>query len=203
MVQNNGCMSKVSKGSLRIIGGVHRGRRLHFIAPEGLRPTIDRVRETLFNWLQTHVEGARVLDLFAGSGALGFEAVSRGASEIVLVEANRKVAALLEKNAALLTTESAKPHIEVCHTDAQDFLGKQGKRFDIVFLDPPFRCNLLQPVIELLESKDRLSPKALIYLEQASDEDEPHLPVNWRVIRDKQAGQVRYCLIERSSNDSQ
>ena len=194
-------MSGRLKNSLRIIGGVHRGRRLHFIAPEGLRPTTDRVRETLFNWLHRYVPGARVLDLFAGSGALGFEAASRGAVDVVMVESNRKAAEALLNNAKLL--QSDENSIKVFNMDARKFLLQDEKPFDIVFLDPPFRKQLLQPSIDLLESNSFLKPSAMIYLEQGGEEEEVQLPGNWEVLRDKRAGQVRYQLIARSTSESQ
>jgi 16S rRNA (guanine966-N2)-methyltransferase len=190
------------KNSLRIIGGQHRGRRLQFVAPEGLRPTTDRVRETLFNWLQSRIQGARVLDLFAGSGALGFEAASRGAREVVLVEMNRQVCEVLRQNAVLL--DSPDVDIKVQQRDARMFLQQSGgSSFNIVFLDPPFRQNLLQPVIERLESNGWLSDDALIYIEQGSDEAEAVLPENWQLLKEKNAGQVRYQLIERATKVSQ
>jgi 16S rRNA (guanine966-N2)-methyltransferase len=190
------------KNSLRIIGGQHRGRRLQFVAPEGLRPTTDRVRETLFNWLQNRIQGARVLDLFAGSGALGFEAASRGAREVVLVEMNRQVCEVLRQNAVLL--DSPDVDIKVQQRDARKFLQQSGgSSFNIVFLDPPFRQNLLQPVIERLESNGWLSDDALIYIEQGSDEAEAVLPENWQLLKEKNAGQVRYQLIERATKVNQ
>ncbi len=190
------------KNSLRIIGGQHRGRRLQFVAPEGLRPTTDRVRETLFNWLQNRIQGARVLDLFAGSGALGFEAASRGAREVVLVEMNRQACEVLRQNAVLL--DSPDVDIKVQQRDARKFLQQSGgSSFNIVFLDPPFRQNLLQPVIERLESNGWLSDDALIYIEQGSDEAEAVLPENWQLLKEKNAGQVRYQLIERATKVSQ
>ncbi len=190
------------KNSLRIIGGQHRGRRLQFVAPEGLRPTTDRVRETLFNWLQNRIQGARVLDLFAGSGALGFEAASRGAREVVLVEMNRQACEVLRQNALLL--DSPDVDIKVQQRDACKFLQQSGGgSFNIVFLDPPFRKNLLQPVIERLESNAWLSDDALIYIEQGSDEAEAVLPENWQLLKEKIAGQVRYQLIERATKVSQ
>ncbi|KHF24412.1 16S rRNA (guanine(966)-N(2))-methyltransferase RsmD [Solemya velum gill symbiont] len=189
------------KNSLRIIGGEHRGRRLQFVAPEGLRPTTDRVRETLFNWLQNRIQGARVLDLFAGSGALGFEAASRGAREVMLVEMNRQVCEVLRQNAALL--DSPDVDIRVQQRDARKFLQQSdGSSFDIVFLDPPFRKNLLQPVIELLESDGWLADDALIYIEQGSDEPEAQLPPSWKPLKEKSAGQVRYQLFGRELRES-
>ena len=190
------------KNSLRIIGGEHRGRRLQFVAPEGLRPTTDRVRETLFNWLQSRIYGARVLDLFAGSGALGFEAASRGAREVMLVEMNRQVCEVLRQNAVLL--DSPDVDIKVQQRDARKFLQQSdGSSFNIVFLDPPFRQNLLQPMIELLEAGNWLTDDALIYIEQGSDEAEAVLPANWQLLKEKNAGQVRYQLIERATSVSQ
>lgn len=196
-------MSAANSNQVRIIGGVHRGRRLHFSAAQGLRPTADRVRETLFNWLQFDVPGSRSLDLFAGSGVLGFEALSRGAASVTMVESQRKVMLELEKNAQLL---GAGDSVNRIFSDALRWLD-QGREpgyesFDIVFLDPPFNQNLLQPAIDKLEGNDWLVRRSLVYIEQDLHEQEPQLPGNWRVIRDKTAGQVRYRLIERLGSDS-
>jgi 16S rRNA (guanine966-N2)-methyltransferase len=156
------------------------------------------VRETLFNWLQTVIPGARCLDLFAGSGALGLEALSRGAEVVVLVEHHAKVAANLRHNLALLGAEGAR----VVQADALAYLrtrddgGQQA--YDVVFLDPPFtRRDLLETCCKLLEDGDWLAPRAYIYLESASHDGPPTLPPQWRIVRSQQAGQVAYRLALR------
>lgn len=180
---------------MRIIGGIHRGRKLSFPDAAGLRPTADRVRETLFNWLQNQVAGSRCLDLFAGSGALGFEAASRGAGLVVLVEAENSVAKNLKANAELLDMQQV---ISVIKSRAASWLQQyQGHNFNIVFLDPPFAQHLLPQTIELLASKDLIAENGYIYIERELNQQLPELPANWKVIRDKTAGQVAYSLIQR------
>jgi 16S rRNA (guanine966-N2)-methyltransferase len=185
-------MAKRPGGSntLRIIGGEWRGRKLRFADGEGLRPTTDRVRETLFNWLQPITAGARCLDLFSGSGALGLEALSRGASEVVFVDTNPKAIAALKENLQLLKADNA----EVIRGDALSYLQQRPAAFDIVFLDPPFRKDLLQPVLQLLASDDLLSAGARIYIELESELGDPELPDGWEMLRSKRAGQVAYHL---------
>lgn len=177
---------------LRIIGGRHRGRRLSFPDQPGLRPTSDRVRETLFNWVAPLIEGARCLDLFAGSGALGFEALSRGAGALVMVERAAAVARQLRANAGLLGAADLQVH----EADALVWL-ERGDRapFDLIFLDPPFAEGLLAPAIERLDRHGLPAPEARIYLEAPVQIGFPPLPESWELIRDKTAGQVRYGLV--------
>lgn len=157
----------------------------------GLRPTADRVRETLFNWLAPVIEGARCLDAFAGSGALGFEAASRGAAEVVLIERAEPVARQLEANARVLGPD----RIRVIRADALQWLRRgTGRPFDIVFLDPPFAEDLLGPACEALSRDGWLAPGARVYLEAPGRPGFPPLPPGWDLIRDKTAGQVRYGL---------
>ncbi|WP_303907197.1 16S rRNA (guanine(966)-N(2))-methyltransferase RsmD [Thiohalomonas denitrificans] len=182
-----------SNGSLRIIGGEWRSRRLSFPDVEGLRPTPDRVRETLFNWLQGRVEGARCLDLYAGSGALGLEALSRGAAEAVFVDSDAEVARQLKENLALLGSEGGR----VVRSNVLNYLRGGGQPFDIVFVDPPFRRGLLEPTLRLLAQGGWLAPKAWIYLESEADaEAPPVLPAGWHALKHRVAGQVNYQLIE-------
>jgi 16S rRNA (guanine966-N2)-methyltransferase len=176
---------------VRIIGGEHRGRILGFPEVPGLRPTADRVRETLFNWLQLEIPGARCLDLFAGSGVLGFEAASRGASRVVMVERVRRVYDMLARNRALLKLED---RVELVNRDALHWLASCDEQFDVLFLDPPFSSGLLQPVIDHLAASRHLAAGARIYIEQDLHAQSPSLPRNWRLLREKVAGQVRYCL---------
>jgi 16S rRNA (guanine966-N2)-methyltransferase len=176
--------------TLRIIGGEWRGRKLRFAEGEGLRPTTDRVRETLFNWLQPMIAGARCLDLFSGSGALGLEALSRGAAEVVFVDTNPKAIAALKENLALLKTANA----TVTRGDALAYLQGDARPFDVIFLDPPFRKDLLQPALQQLSSGGWLAPGARIYLELESELGDPQLPEGWELLRSKRAGQVAYHL---------
>jgi 16S rRNA (guanine966-N2)-methyltransferase len=178
---------------LRIIGGAWRGRRLHFPPLGALRPSPDRVRETLFNWLQGVIPGARCLDLFAGSGALGFEAVSRGAARALLVDADDRVVAMLRANAGVLMAE----HLEVVQADAEGFLQGPSQPFDVVFLDPPYRSGLLGRSAELLERNGWLASPAHIYLEAPAVSGLPPIPESWRLVRSRQAGQVGYHLAVR------
>ncbi|MCX2980029.1 16S rRNA (guanine(966)-N(2))-methyltransferase RsmD [Halieaceae bacterium IMCC14734] len=182
--------------TLRIIGGQWRGRKLAFPDAEGLRPTPDRVRETLFNWLATDIRDARCLDLFAGSGALGLEALSRGAASCTFVDSARANCRAITEHLTTLECSSAN-----CQTlTAEAFLRHPPPQpFDIVFLDPPFAKNLLTPTCTALESTLWLSPHASIYVESGRREPAPVVPENWRQRRDKQAGEVRYQLFVRDS----
>ncbi len=176
---------------LRIIGGCWRGRRLSFPPLPGLRPTPDRVRETLFNWLAPMIAGTRCLDLFAGSGALGMEALSRGAAEVVFVEHHPLIAQGLKENLHQLGSASA----QVEQADVLSWLQGPVKPADIVFLDPPFSADLLTPVCTALEEKQWLNPGARIYLESERDLQILALPQDWEIIREKTAGSVSYRLI--------
>lgn len=182
-------------GQLRIIGGRHRGRRLPVTDHQGLRPTTDRVRETLFNWLQPVITGARCLDLFAGSGALGLEAASRGAARVVLLERAAAVVRQLSRNAETLGED----RIEVVHTDALRWLEHVGQPFDVVFVDPPFADGLLEPACRSLERHQWLAPGALVYLEWSARLPLPTLPAGWELIRNKQAGEACYGLAQPRS----
>ncbi len=176
---------------LRIIGGCWRGRRLSFPPVSGLRPTPDRVRETLFNWLAPVIAGARCLDLFAGSGALGIEALSRGAAEVVFVERHPVIAQGLKENLDRLGSAST----QVEQADVLLWLQGQAQPADIVFLDPPFAADLLNPVCATLEEKRWLTPGARLYLESERDLQTLSLPQDWEIIREKTAGRVSYRLI--------
>ncbi len=182
----------VASGRLRIIGGAWRGRRLAVADEPGLRPTPDRVRETIFNWLAPLIEGSRCLDLFAGSGALGFEAASRGASQVVMIERAASVFQVLQTNCDPLDAER---RIRIFHADALAWLRMTpAEPFELVFLDPPFNADLLAPSCLALQRGGWLNPGARIYLETASRQGFPLLPAGWKLIRDRQAGQVRYGL---------
>lgn len=184
------------EGVVRIIGGHWRGRKLTFPQQTAIRPTPDRVRETVFNWLQGWVHDARCLDLYAGSGILGLEALSRGARSVTLVDEDIRVVQQLQRCCEQLDTRDAR----VEWTAADDFLLKNdGIRYDIVFLDPPYRDRRLTQDCERLERYGLLSDEAWIYLEDATAHDRPEIPDNWSYYREKTAGQVCYRLAKRGS----
>ncbi|AXW86337.1 16S rRNA (guanine(966)-N(2))-methyltransferase RsmD [Lonsdalea britannica] len=180
-------------GQIRIIGGQWRGRKLPVPHSPGLRPTTDRVRETLFNWLAPVIQQARCLDCFAGSGALALEALSRYAAHATLLEAERGIARQLSQNLSLLRAENA----SVIHTDALQWLAQPGEAFDVVFLDPPFRQGLLNNTVNLLETQGWLADDAWIYIETEAENRTLNLPANWQLHREKVAGQVAYRLYAR------
>ncbi len=179
-------------GKVRIIAGRWKRRTLRFPEGAGVRPTPDRVRETLFNWLAPRLEGARCLDLFAGSGALGFEALSRGAAEAVLVERSARLARYLRDTASTLGAQG----VRVVHAEALVWLrGSPDGRYDVVFLDPPFgEGEPLRDACRLLQEGGWLAPDALVYLESAAADSPSLLPEGWRVARSGKAGGVRYHL---------
>ena len=183
------------QGQLRIIGGVWRSRRLRFLPEADIRPTPDRVRETVFNWLQEVVPGARCLDLYAGSGALGFEALSRGAAHVTFVDQDVRVIQQLQANFTILDAGNA----EAVWSDAFEYLqtGSTGAPFDIVFLDPPYRDHILAEACRRLENSGLLASSAWIYLEGDCREPPPALPEHWRYTHNKTAGQVGYHLCRR------
>jgi len=160
----------------------------------GLRPTSERIRETLFNWLAPTIEGARCLDLFAGTGALGIEALSRGAATADLVENSPGAAAQLRENIHLLPVTGASIH----QADALDFLqqGPHGGPYDVVFLDPPFADGRYEELCTLLCERGWLAPGALVYIEQDRKNPLPELPAGWRIVKEKTAGNVRYSLLK-------
>ena len=177
-------------GKVRIISGQWRRRLLRVPPVQGLRPTPDRVRETLFNWLAGDVRGARCLDLFAGTGALGFEAASRGAARVVLVEKDERAVACMRAAASELGAE----RIEVVHADVGRWLKAGASPFDIVFLDPPYGREDLGALCAQLQQRGWLAPGAMVYLETRAAPDPPELPDGWRYLRRQKAGQVRYHL---------
>ncbi len=188
--------ARADGGQLRIIGGTWRSRRLSFPAVEGLRPTTDRVRETLFNWLAPYIEGARVLDPFAGSGALFLEALSRGASAGLALDMNGQAVASLRRNLEILQCT----HGQLAQGDALRYLDAPAPAaFDVVFLDPPFNRNLLEPACALLERHGWLADHAWIYTESETAPSSLGLPPSWRLHREKKAGQVHYALWQRDA----
>lgn len=183
----------MKNNELRIIGGQWRSRKLKFPDAPGLRPTPDRVRETLFNWLRDDVEGARCLDLYAGSGALGFEAASRGAARVVQVESDAAAFKALQQNCAMLDAAV----VACVRADVGRFLAGTAEAFDLVFLDPPFRQGLAARAAEALESRGWLAPGAKIYLETETGANLRGLPSGWRPLRGGTAGEVSYHLYQK------
>lgn len=192
----------MSKGSnqLRIIGGEWGGRKLRFPDAPNLRPTPDRVRETVFNWLAPIIHGARCLDLFAGSGALGLEALSRGAAFTTFVDNHKKVIQALHSHLDLL---KATDRAEVLNFDGVNFLSHdnfintEARVYDVVFLDPPYHLDLMEKVVPLLEENKCLADNAMLYLEIEKRQSLPKLPVNWKMLKEKTAGEVSYFLFQR------
>lgn len=181
-------------GNLRIIGGEWRSRKLSFPDLPGLRPTPDRVRETLFNWLAPYIEGAKVLDAFTGSGALYLEALSRGAGDAVAVDSNAAAISSLRNNLEVLRC----PRGQLVQSDVLRYLqGEAKQRFDVVFLDPPFHQELVPQTCELLENGGWLADHAWIYIESETAPSSLNVPGSWRLHREKKAGQVHYALWER------
>ncbi|WP_199609861.1 16S rRNA (guanine(966)-N(2))-methyltransferase RsmD [Flocculibacter collagenilyticus] len=180
-------------GSIRIISGKFKGRRLPVKDAEGLRPTTDRVKETVFNWLMPYCANAVVLDCFAGSGGLAFEALSRHAESATIIEMNKQAAEQIKQNLQLLDITNA----TLTQGDALKVLASDGHPHNLVFIDPPFRKNLATPVCDLLEKNDWLADDAVIYLEMESELGEPVVPDSWQLLKEKIAGQVAYRLYER------
>ncbi|MCF6194568.1 MAG: 16S rRNA (guanine(966)-N(2))-methyltransferase RsmD [Kangiellaceae bacterium] len=190
--------------TLRIIGGDWRSRKLSFIDAQGLRPTPDRIRETLFNWLQGYVHGAKCLDLFAGSGILGLEALSRGAARVDFVEMNKAVAQQLESNLDLLSSSS-----KVYHQDALDYLQAYllkykseekvggGKSYDLILLDPPYRKNLLEKTLQIICDKENnlINENTLFYVEHESEEIFDWEEYGLKELKEAKAGQVKRYLM--------
>lgn len=180
------------QSALRIIGGLWRGQKLYFQESKGLRPTLDRVRETLFNWLMSDIHGSTCLDLFAGSGALGFEAASRGAKAIRMVELDPIVSKNLQANITRIGAENIKLETRT----AEDFLSQNNQLFDIVFVDPPFSDNILQKTLQLLHP--HLAENALVYVEQAHKANGFELSNDWQIVKIKQTSGLDYALIRVS-----
>jgi len=178
---------KGKQGRIRIIGGHYRRRLLEVAPRPALRPTPDRVRETLFNWLGQELHGLACLDLFAGSGALGFEAASRGAARVVMVEEDRDVLAALERNRAALGAMQ----VEIVRGDAQAWIVRARESFDVVFLDPPFRQNAVPALLQKIAP--RLARGARVYAESEAPVEAPAL---WRELRRGRSGQVSYQLFD-------
>ena len=192
--QQNTSQKKPSSGFVRIISGLWRGRKLPVHDAEGLRPTTDRVKETLFNWLAQDVPRAKCLDLFAGSGGLGFEAASRQAEMVTLIELNPSAFKQLQTNIAALNASN----LTAVNSDTLSYLKQAGTPHHVVFIDPPFRQGLLDETIQLLEKNGWLADDALIYIETEKELTlDNAIPAHWHLHREKTAGQVSYRLFNR------
>jgi 16S rRNA (guanine966-N2)-methyltransferase len=189
--------SSKARNRLRIIGGEWRSRVVSFADIPDIRPTPDRVRETLFNWLQGSIVGAKCLDLFAGSGVLSFEALSRGAASVLALELDPKAAAVIRDNASQLKTVN----LQFIQKNALDWLraNNSNQQFDVVFVDPPFAAGLYESCFGLLQQNGLLAPAALVYVEADQPLDLLTLPDEWRLIRHKRAGTVHYGLCKTGS----
>jgi 16S rRNA (guanine966-N2)-methyltransferase len=178
---------------LRIIAGEWRGRKIHFPAVQAIRPTPDRVRETVFNWLQGATQGSRCLDLYAGSGALGLEALSRGAHEVVFVDVEPAVVRHIGDTLRALGCDRGR----VIRADAAGFLAGPPTPFDLIFLDPPFAEPVIPEICRCIEAGGWLRSGGLVYLEAPAAAGEPALPPGWTLLKSKQAGEVGYHLARR------
>ncbi len=179
--------------TLRIIGGNWRGRKVSFANQEAVRPTPSRVRETLFNWLQGYVPDTRCLELYAGSGILSIEALSRGASEVVLLDKSEEVVSHLSRQ--FKDFQVPDQQYQLINEPALSWLAKaSGQGFDLIFLDPPFACSEFEPILNDIAAKNLANPGALIYIESSSEFQKPLLPSGWTIHRRNKAGAVHYCL---------
>jgi len=182
---------------VRIIGGKWRGRKISFPAVDELRPTHDRIRETLFNWLMPYINDAVCLDLFAGSGAIGFEALSRGAKKVVMLDNNREVVSSLKESAEILNADNC----EILYGEFPNRLPSfEREQFDIVFIDPPFNKNLIASVCEWINSTGILKSDALVYLEAEKELDPLPIPSHWKIIKEGKTATIKYCLVCVSSS---
>ena len=187
---------KALPGRLRIVAGNWRSRLLQIADVPGLRPTSERIRETLFNWLAPRIHGARCLDLFAGTGALGLEALSRGAASVVFVDNSAQSINTLRQNADSLQANN----LSIIKADAREFLVQASQDpFDIVFVDPPYAMNALGEVCDLLAASGLLRDNALLYLEDDGKRAWPDMPPGWTINREGKAGNVRYALVSTNS----
>ena len=182
---------------LRIIGGEWRGRKIRFPPVAAIRPTPDRVRETVFNWLQGVIPGSRCLDLYAGSGALGLEALSRGAGEVEFVDLEPATVRHLADTLRALGCDRGR----VLRADARRYLEQPATPFDVIFLDPPFAEPVLAEICRRIEAGGWLKPGGYVYLESPAAAGEPELPAGWALLRSKRAGEVGYHLARRDTAD--
>ena len=187
-------MQQSAKGEVRIIAGLWRGRKLPVLTSQGLRPTGDRVKETLFNWLMPYIVDSECLDCFAGSGSLGFEALSRQAAKVTFLELEKAVAQQLSKN---IQTLKCADRAQVVNQNSLQFLNQPQNQphFDLVFLDPPFTFDLAEQAIALLDKNHWLRPQALVYVETEKDKG-LNVPESWALLKEKNSGQVSYRLYQ-------
>lgn len=185
---------QIRVSTLRIIAGRWRSRKISFIPLKGVRPTANMIRETLFNWLAPVIVDSCCLDLFAGSGALGFEALSRGAKYVVMADASIKVIKKLQGNARLLQADN----VSFYCTEVPWSLGRIPEQsFNIIFLDPPFNCGLIKPTFDRLVGSNYLAKNALVYVESEKKLDiETIMPKSWKILRQKGAGLVKVYLLQ-------
>ena len=183
-------------GSLRIIAGRWRGRKLAVLDLEGLRPTSDRIRETVFNWLQPYVGSAHCLDLYAGTGALGLEAASRGAEKVTLVEMNAKATVQLESHCQALSAKQC----QIYNQAASDFLSQNKQQYDIIFIDPPYQGDFWSDIAQQLMNTNSVADNALIYVEYPEHIAMPTLPAQWQLMKEKKAGAVNYFLFQNTTS---
>ena len=192
MARRKGPANKVSRpGRLRIVAGKWRSRLLPIVDVEGLRPTPERIRETLFNWLSGEISGSDCLDPFAGTGALAFEALSRGAASATLIDKSARVVEALKSSAALLDADNARI---LCADGLSCMQQKATRQYDIVFLDPPFAEDIVEECCRLLQSNGWLTDGAAVYIEQQKSRPLPELPRGWTINKENKAGNVRYML---------
>lgn len=184
-------------GAIRIISGQWRGRKLPVLDADGLRPTTDRTKETLFNWLMSSIRDSRCLDLFAGSGSLGFEALSRYAASVTFVEKHQAAANQLKDNLTMLKVSSSQA--TVIADDANIVLPKLTEKFDLVFLDPPFQKHILPGILLALDQSSVLTENALIYIESELDNDNYSVPDNWQCVKERKTKQLSYRLYQFSA----
>lgn len=184
---------KQSTGAIRIIAGKHRGRKLPVLNAQGLRPTTDRVKETVFNWLMPYTGQSLCLDCFAGAGSLGFEALSRGANQVIMCELDKSAAKQLKSNAQLLNADN----VSVIQGDALNYLTNKPTAMDIIFIDPPFRQGLADKAIKLIDN-GWLKDDGLVYVEVESELSMTAIPAHWQLLKEKVAGQVAYRLYQNT-----
>ena len=190
--------SSALRSQFRIIGGIWRSRRFHFPPTEGLRPTPDRVRETVFNWLEPHLKNSTCLDLFCGSGALGLEALSRGAAHCTFIDAELHAINAIKGHLATLHCDDAL----VTHAQLPAALTRLTCRYDLIFLDPPYTLNCLNQCLGILLGQELLNEGAMIYVECSSMESLPEIPLTLNIHRHKIAGQVQYALLQYTGESS-
>ena len=181
------------ENEIKIIGGLYKGKLIPLKDAEGLRPTPARVRETIFSWLGTNIENAKVLDLFAGSGALGFEALSRGAAKVTLVEMNPQTVSTLNSVAETFKTDK----IEVVKSDALSYLENTSQKFDVIFVDPPYKLDIYEKTLSLILKRNLIDDNSVIYVEMRNGSNQ--IVPGLECIREQTAGQAKYTLMKKSS----